>query len=280
MSSTSSAAATVPAVEASGRVRRAWEDMRGGFSLWRLGVTLGWMDIKLRYRGSVLGPFWLTLSSLIMVASMGVIYARLFHMVLRDYLPFLSISLALWQIGLAGILQESCNCFIDASGTIRAVRLPFSVQAIRLLVRNAIVFAHNIVVPLGVFALYGVWPGMSGLLASIPGILLWGINGFAACLFLGAFCARFRDLPPIIGAVLQIAFYVTPIIWRPEQLGRRSAWLIYNPFYSLLEIVRGPLMGHIPSLDVALTAVGVSAVWVIVAVLTFIATRDKLAFWV
>ena len=50
-------------------------------------------DVKLRYRGSILGPFWLTLSTLILVAAMGGIYARLFGMEVSHYLPFLTIGL-------------------------------------------------------------------------------------------------------------------------------------------------------------------------------------------
>jgi len=255
------------------------KDIAGALRLWRLAVSLGWLDIKLRYRGSVLGPLWITLSSAIMVASMGVIYGRLFHVVNREYLPFLSLSLTLWQVGISGIMQEACTCFIDAERTIRSVRMPFFVQALRVIVRNVIIFGHNIVVPLGVFAIYHLLPGPEALL-SIPGFLLWMLDGIAACLLLGSICARFRDVPPIVASLLQIAFYVTPIIWRPTQLGWRAKWLLLNPFYSLLEIVRGPLLGTVPELRVWGTAVGISVVFCVVAMMVFARVRSRLAFWV
>ncbi|RUT24870.1 sugar ABC transporter permease [Asaia sp. W19] len=261
------------------RYARAWDDLRTGLASWRLAVVLGWTDIRLRYRGSALGPFWMTISSVIMIASMGVIYARLFHMVLRDYLPFLALSMSLWQVGLASILQESCTCFIDAESTIHAMKLPYSLHALRLLVRNAIVFVHTVIVPVGVFVFYGVWPGLISL-AALPGLLVWLIDGFAACLLLGALCARFRDIAPVIAAFLQIAFYVTPIIWKPEQLGARSRYLVLNPFYDLLEIVRGPILGHLPSLSMIAVSAAVSVFWCILGFLTFVRTRERLAFWV
>ncbi|GAJ29159.1 ABC transporter permease [Acidomonas methanolica] len=259
--------------------RTAWADLREAARLWRLAVTLGWLDVKLRYRGSLLGPFWLTLSSLLMLGSMGLIYARLFHVTLREYLPFLALSLALWQTGLAALLQESCTCFIDVEGSIRSVRLPYGLQALRVLVRNAIVFAHNIVVPLGVFIAFGLWPGAVALLA-LPGLALWAVDGLASCLLLGSLCARYRDLPPIVSALTQIAFYVTPIIWRPEQLGSHARLLVFNPFFDLLEVVRAPLLGHAPALRDVAVAVGVSGVFCGVAVLVFARVRSKLAFWV
>ncbi|GBQ99504.1 ABC transporter permease [Asaia lannensis] len=261
------------------RYALAWQDIVLGLRSWRLAATLGWTDIRLRYRGSVLGPFWLTLSALIMVASMGVIYARLFHMVLRDYLPFLSLSMALWQVGLASLLQESCTCFVDAEATIHAMKLPYTVQAIRLLVRNMIVFAHSIIVPIGVFVLYGVWPGLISL-AALPGLLLWVLNGYAACLLLGPFCARFRDITPVVAAFMQIAFYVTPIIWQPGQLGPRARYLLLNPFYDMMELVRGPILGHLPSPLMIAIACAVSAVWCGLGFMTFARTRARLAFWV
>lgn len=259
--------------------RSALGDLRETMGLWRLAASLGWLDVKLRYRGSVLGPFWLTLSSVVMMASMGVLYARLFQINLHDYLPFLSVSQLLWQFGIANIIQESCTCFTEAENSIRSMRLPFGLQALRLLVRNGIIIAHNIVVPIGIFALYDAWPGMVGLM-SIPGLLLWSIDGFAACLLLGSLCARYRDLPPIVGAALQVAFYITPVIWKPTQLGAKGWWLIYNPFYALLEVVRAPLLGNVPDMKVVAVAVGISAVFCMAALVTFRLTRNRLAFWV
>ncbi|MBS0993468.1 ABC transporter permease [Gluconobacter cerinus] len=258
---------------------RAWDDFRGACKLWRLGVMLGWLDIKLRYRGSALGPFWLTITSAIMVASMGVLYSRLFHQDMKVYLPFLALSLTLWQTGLSSLLQESCTSFLDAESIIRSSRLPLLLQAIRVVVRNAIVFAHNIIVPVGVFAIYHVWPGSTALLA-LPSLLLWGLDGFAACMLLGSLCARFRDVPPIIGALLQIVFYVTPVIWQPQQLAGKARYLLYNPFYALLEVVRAPLLGHIPSIGVWLVALLTSAVFWVIAIWAFVRVRSRLVFWI
>ncbi|GBR72004.1 ABC transporter permease [Gluconobacter kanchanaburiensis] len=257
---------------------RAWADWKETHRLWRLGVRLGWLDIRLRYRGSALGPFWLTITSALMVASMGVLYSRLFHMQLATYLPFLSLSLTLWAAGLSSLIQESCTCFLDAEDMVRSVQLPLLLYAVRVVVRNAIVFAHNIIVPLGVFALYHLWPGMNAILA-IPALLLWALDGFAACMLFGSLCARFRDISPIIGAFLQIVFYVTPIIWMPQQLGAKASLLLYNPFYPLLEIVRAPLLGHVPSFQLWAIALGVSAVFWAIAVRSFIRTRARLVFW-
>ncbi len=260
------------------RNRAALRDVADGFTLWRLAVMLGWLDIKLRYRGSVLGPFWLTLSTAVMVGALGVVYGTLFAMDLAHFLPFLAVSLVMWN-AISSLIGEACAAFTQAEGTIRSVRMPFFVQAIRVVVRNALVLAHNIIVFIVVFAVYGVIPGTEALMV-LPGLAIWLIDAFACCLLLGALCARFRDIPPIVGSIVQIAFYITPVVWKPEQLGPSGWWLPLNPFDSLLDIVRGPLLSQPTSALGWTSALGFSiALWV-TAWLVFAKVRARLAFWV
>jgi len=257
----------------------AWRDLRDGFGLWRLAMTLGWFDIRLRYRGSVLGPFWLTLSTGVMIAALGVLYSQLFKMELHDYLPFLALSLVLWNV-LGSVVNDACGSFQQAEGMIRSQRMPFTLYAIRVITRNLLVLAHNVPVILVVYAAFDVWPGWAAW-ASVPGVLLWTVDGMATCFLLGAVCARFRDIPPIVGSVMQIAFFVSPIIWKPELLkGPQAALLPFNPFYTLLEIVRAPLLGQAAGALVWLSALGYSVLLCGVAWLLFARVRGRLAFWV
>ncbi|MDG6095459.1 ABC transporter permease [Acetobacter sp. AN02] len=261
------------------RLLLAGEDILAGLRLWRLGGSLGWLDVRLQFRGSLVGPLWLTLTTAVMVGAMGLVYARLFGVVLHDYLPYLAISMILWQAGVSGVTGEACTCFIRAADSIRSVRLPYSVQILRMLTRIAVTFAFTIVVPLAVCAWYRVLPGFQGLLA-IPALGLWIINAFAWGLLLAPLCTRYRDIPPIISSAVQLLFYVTPVIWSVRQLGDKGKWLILNPFYSLLEIVRGPLTGHAPSAAVWAVACGTSLALWLAGLWTFSRARASLAFWI
>jgi lipopolysaccharide transport system permease protein len=258
--------------------RLAIQDLLDGLRLWRLATTLGWLDIRLRYRGSMLGPFWLTLSTAVMVGALGFLYSALFVMDLRTYLPFLTLSLVLWNC-LAGLVGDACLCISDAEGIVRSVRLPFTIHAIRCLVRNGLVLGHNVIVVVAVFAIFSAWPGPLALL-SIPALLLWVVDAVAAALLLGSVCARFRDVPPIVGSVVQIAFFVSAIIWKPEQIGGRPIWLQGNPFFSIIEVVRAPILGDLPSHLTYASAVGWSALLCLSAGIVFARARGRLAFWV
>ena len=258
---------------------QAAEDVGGAVRLWQLAAALGWFDIRLRYRGSVLGPFWLTLSTAVMVASLGVLYSALFKMELHDYLPYLALSLVLWN-SLGALVGDACTCFTGGEGLIRAVRMPFTLYAARVVVRTTLVLLHNVVVIIAVYAYFDVWPGWRAI-GVLPGVVVWLLDGMAVCLLLGAVCARFRDIPPIVGSVMQIAFFISPIIWKPELLtGVQRTLLPLNPFYSLLEIVRAPLFGVMPDLVVWLSAFGYSAVLLLLSWVTFVRVRGRLAFWV
>ena len=260
------------------RNRLALRDVREGVRLLPLAWTLGWLDIRLRYRGSMLGPLWLTLSTGIMVGTLGYLYAAIFHTDVQDYLPFIALSIVLWGF-LSAVVAEACTAFTESEGIVRAMRMPFFLFAVRLLIRNVLVLGHNILVIAVVYVVFQLWPGWNGLLA-IPGLLLWGIDALGLVLLLGTFCARFRDILPIVSSVMQIAFFVTPVIWKPEQLGTDHALLSLNPFFDLLEIVRAPLLGTLPGADVWLGAGLSSLVLWGLAWSLFTRARGRIAFWI
>jgi lipopolysaccharide transport system permease protein len=256
----------------------AVRDLREGLSLWRLALTLGWLDIQLRYRGSLLGPFWLTLSTGVLIGSLGVLYGALFHMDIRTYLPFLALSQVLWAF-LSLLIGDASACFTQSEVVIRSVRMPLFVHALRVLVRNLLVLAHNVVVIVVVDLIFSVWPGALALLC-LPGIAVWLLDALAICLLFGAVGARFRDIPPIITSIVQIAFFVTPVMWKPEQLGVHAWVLPFNPFFDLLEIVRAPLLGQMASAITWAAALGYSAVLLALTWLLFTRARGRVPFWI
>jgi lipopolysaccharide transport system permease protein len=255
----------------------AVRDVTDGLRLWRLAVRLAWLDIKLRYRGSMLGPFWLTMSTAVMIGALGVLYAALFHMNVSEYLPFLALSQVLWAF-LATLIADGCVCFTASEPLILSIRMPLSVHALRVLIRGLMILAHNVVVIVGVDLWFSLWPGVPLLLA-VPGLALWMLDAFAMALLLGAIGARFRDIPPIVGSVVQIAFFVTPVIWKPQQLGAHVWVLPYNPFFALLEVVRAPMLGYLPSATTWLMAVVYSLLLLGATWLLLVRARGRVPFW-
>jgi ABC-type polysaccharide/polyol phosphate export permease len=126
---------------------------------------------------------------------------------------------------------------------IKEVRLPYSLHIFRVIWRNMIMFGHNLVVYLVVAVIYGIKPSLATILV-VPALLLLVVNAVSVGLLVSIVCARFRDVPQIIVSLLQIMFFVTPIIWQPELLRDHYFLVDSNPFYHFVEIVRAPMLGQ------------------------------------
>jgi len=255
----------------------ALQDVVEGACAFRLWGMLGWQDIRQRYRRSTLGPFWLTISMGALVGGLGVLYAGLFRMDVADYLPFVAAGLIIWGL-LSGLITEGCAAFIGAEGIIKQVNLPLSVHVYRVVWRNLIVFAHNVAIYVAAAVIFSIQPGWTGLLV-LPGLALLCLNGVWMGLLLGLVSARFRDVPQIVASVVQVAFFLTPIIWKPELLPDRAFVLDLNPFFHLVELVRAPSLGQAPGLVSWLAAAGITLGGWLVTLLMYRRYRWRIAYW-
>ena len=260
------------------RAARAGADLLSGVMGWRLAWALAWADIRNRYRGSALGPFWLTLSTAVTLASLGLLYSALLHESLRSYLPFLAVSMIVWNM-ISQIVSDSANSLIQAEGLIRQLPMPYTVHALRGLFRNVIVAAHNLPLIVIVFAFAHV-PLHPEAVTALFGLALVALDAFAAALLLGMLCARFRDLGQIVNNVMQLAFFVTPILWKPAALGPRARWLLLDPFYGVLQAVRAPLLSQPIGAALWMVTLGYSALLCAISLAFFVRYRARIAFWV
>lgn len=258
--------------------RAALADCVQGLRLWPLWVRLGWNDILQRYRRSLLGPFWLTASMAIMVLALGILFSQLFGTPIEEFLPFLCVGLLIWNL-IASFLTEGGALFTGAESYIKQIKLPYSMYVYRSAWSKLIVFAHNFVIYFGVILYFQFWPGAVALLA-IPGLFVVLLNGAAISLFIGMFSARFRDVPQLVNSVVQIVFFMTPIMWQPELLKNRTYIVDYNPFYHLIEVVRAPLLGAVPSTGSYLVVAAITLLNVIIVGAMFARFRSRIAYWV
>lgn len=253
-------------------------DIAGGLRLWPLWGRMGWQDVVLRYRRSMLGPFWLTLSTGIMVFTLGVVYSSIFKTDIKEYLPYLTMSLLTWTL-ITGAITEGCQTFIDAEGLIRQIDLPLSIYPFRVIWRNLILFLHNIVIFVVIVVFFHI-PMNWGMLMVVPGVIVVLANALWCATLLGMLVARFRDLAQIINSLLQIAFFVTPIFWSPDQMTDRRFLIFANPFYHFIEVVRRPLLGGVPTLLNWEVVALVTIVGYITTLLFYRRFHGRIAYWV
>jgi ABC-type polysaccharide/polyol phosphate export permease len=206
---------------------------------------LGWREIKRRYRRTVFGPFWTTLSLAIFVVTLGLVWASLWNQDPKAYLPFLTSGVLCWTF-FSTICIEGCTGVVGYEGLIKQLRVSYTLLACIIVWRNLIVFAHNFCIYLLVLAYSGVAPSWQMLLI-VPGLFALCLNGLWIAMLLGAVCARYRDVQQLVASLLQISMFLTPILWSVDQLkGRAAIIAAFNPLYHLIVVARDPMLGKMP----------------------------------
>lgn len=150
----------------------------------------------------------------------------------------------------------------------------------RVVWRNAVILAHNVIIIPILFVVFLKPVGWVSLLA-VPGLVLTTLTLTWVALLAAVVCTRYRDLSQIVTSVLQIAFYVTPIIWMPSLLsGRRSfLFLDANPFYHLIEVIRAPLLGSMPTLTKWLVSVFIALLGWLVTLSVYTRYKNRISDW-
>lgn len=258
--------------------RRAWRDIHEGWRGRELWITIGLHDLRQRYRRSILGPFWITLSMGIMIAALGLLYGKIFSLDLKDYLPYLSCGFIIWAF-ISGLIIDGCKSFIDSSRMIRQMAVPLSTYVFQAVWINLLVLFHNIWIYFIIALIFGVNPGWQ-VLVILPAIAILSLNGVALAIFFGLLSARFRDIPLIVASVIQVMFFITPVIWKPDMLQGRALVLDLNPFYHMVEIFRGPLLGYFPSMVNWFAALFFTLASWALALSFYAIYRWRIAYWV
>ena len=150
---------------------------------------------------------------------------------------------------------------------------------LRALARSIIILGHNLLIILGVYLYFGVWPGWCGLLV-FPGFLLVLLNLVAIGVALSIVGARFRDTSQITQSILQVGFFVTPIFWLPRLLPEDSWVVAINPMAHFIDLVRSPLLGHTPQVGSWQGSLVTLVVSVFLAVAVYRSKSGRIAFWV
>jgi ABC-type polysaccharide/polyol phosphate export permease len=218
-------------------------DISDGLANWRLWSMLGWNDIHQRYRRSALGPFWITISMAIFIVLLGLIYSKLFHQDIAVFLPYIAMGLITWGF-ISGTTTEACSVFLENTGIIRQIRLPYSIYVMRMIWRSFIVFLHTVILIIPI-AIYFRMPLGLGTLLAIPGMFLVVVNQIWLSIVIGVVATRFRDITQIVATAIQISMFVTPVMWPVSAIPDARFIADINPFYHLIELVRAPLLGEI-----------------------------------
>lgn len=255
------------------------KDVLAALSQIGLPLYLAKADIRQRYRRSILGPWWITISTGVMIACIGVIFGTIFKSPMQEFLPFLSAGLIIWGF-ISSTVMDATNVLVGAEAIIKQLPIPVFSHILRMVGRNLIVFFHNLLIfPIVCLCVQKAinW----NILYFIPGLIILTLNLVWMSLILAIVCTRFRDMTQIVGSVLQIAFYITPIIWMPSLLPARASVMLLepNPVFHLLAIVRNPLLGLPPTPTNWLVSIALFLFGTLFSLLLFNKYRTRISYW-
>lgn len=201
-----------------------------------------WNSIRQRYQRSLLGPLWLWLHTALLIVILGPLYSQIFNVPLRDYFLYVAVGIIVWQF-ISQLITDMSNIYVHNAHFILDTLLPLGSYHCMTFLRHAIVFLHGFVIIalLSFFFSPVTWPAY---VISFAGFVMLLIVLLPWSFIIAALGVRYRDIAHIIQSLLQIAFYATPLLWKPEMLKDYAFVAYFNPFYHMVQLIRAPLLGQ------------------------------------
>ncbi len=254
-------------------------DLYRGLRRWRLWSAFAWEELTATYRRSIFGVLWVSLSFGIFIAVKILIFGPLVgRFDTTYYAAYLAIGFFAWQF-MVQIVSGAPNTFLSAENWIRNDPLPLSVFAYRGVLRSLFDLVLTGLVLLAVLVYLGTPVGWMSLLA-FPALLLFLLNAIWIKLLLGVICTRFRDIGHLVQTTMRVMFFLTPILWLPEQMPERlMQYLWWNPFAHFIWILRTPVLENLPATDSWIFALTVTGLGWIVTLVVFGLFRRRVVFW-
>lgn len=241
-------------------------------------------DLVNRYRRSFLGILWSLVRPIGMTVVLCVVFSTLLHVDLYKYAPFIFVSISLWQY-LVEAMTSGCTSYIAAAPYIRQQAVPLAIYPLRVVLgsgfHTGIAFLMAIVLA---GSLQGGLPQPLVFLSMIPGLILLFMLGFFLAIICGITHTYFPDTQHFLEIMLQVLYYLTPIMYRADSFQDRAnlaRFVKYNPLTSVLEMIRRPLLdGEYPEPFHFAMAFGFVACVGVVAWIVLRKGERSLVFWV
>jgi lipopolysaccharide transport system permease protein len=212
-------------------------------------LSLVRMDLRTRYRGSVLGLGWSLLHPLCMTAILCVVFGRIFGADVPYFGPYVLCGLSCWAFILNSALQ-GCYCFRLGEMYIRQYPAPIAIYPLRLVLGLGFHLVLALVVVIGLAAVLRGLANPLALLSLVPSIFLLMVLGWAIAVLSGLATVYFPDTKHLTEVAFQGLFYLTPVMLTDEILNKLhlATWFQFNPFFWFMRLLRDPvLLGQVPS---------------------------------
>jgi ABC-type polysaccharide/polyol phosphate export permease len=244
-------------------------------------LSLVGMDLRTRYRRSILGVGWSLLQPLLMSCILCAVFMNFLGVAAKEYVPHLLTGLVCWNFLLACALQ-GCQSFFQAEAYIRQCPLPLGIYPLRTAIGALFHLTMGLTVLVILTSILVGPPPIAALLSLLPTLAILFVGGWSLAVLAGSANVFFQDTQHLAEVGFQLLFYLSPIIYRLEDLSKHPlAWLLkLNPVVPFLSLVRAPLLHHqAPEWSLYLSACALTGLLAVAATATLRKLQDRLIFY-
>ncbi len=245
--------------------------------IWMLVVR----DLKVRYRRSVIGFFWTMLQPLLTMLVLHAVFSALFRFDIKNFQVYALSGIMFWNF-FSQSITVSMNSLKSHAYILQKVPVPLAIFPVTTVISGVINLLFTLVPLFGILIFTG-HPITTSLFFLPVAILVATLFTLGAGLLLSPLAVFFSDVVELVGVVLTMLYFLTPIFYPLEIVAERSwFWVVrYNPIRSILEIFRDPIyQGEIPPPNHFSWALGVTAVILVLGAFVFHRSSAKIPFYV
>jgi ABC-type polysaccharide/polyol phosphate export permease len=248
-------------------------------------MSLVRIDLKSRYRRSMIGVGWSLLHPILMTIVLCTVFGQFFHRGdIKTYAPFLLSGLVFWHF-ITTAMGQGCHCFFLGESYIRQHPAPMAIYPLRTTLGAGIHFGIGMV--LVMLITWGVngFGNFPYLISLVPTLILIFILGWSLAILMGVLNVLFQDCQHLIEVLLQVLFYATPIMYEPAEIIKNNENMVWymknlNPLAVMLDLLREPLLyGHLPSAQTYAMGIAAAGLAAAAAALTLAKIEKRMIFY-
>ena len=259
-------------------LRFSFLDAIAGCRNWQKWFALARVDLKKRYSRTTIGSFWASASFFLTIVILGSFYAFVFHRDPPVYIPHFSSGLLCWLF-IQAMVTEGGNTFIKYESFVKEFNLPLSTYVLACVWKNFQLMSFQFLV-LAALDIFWLQKFSWATLSVIPAAAIFLLNGFFVSLLFATIVTRFRDIAQLLGNIMRVAFFVTPILWMPDFRPGLKEFVIFNPAYHFIELIRVPVYGMVAPLLNWAVALGMTFLLGLISFIVFGKYYMRIRYWI
>ncbi len=248
------------------------------FDLW---FNIAISKLRVRFIRTALGPIWEIIGTMVFLIFISLIWSRLWGRAFFEYFGFLYTGYAIWKI-MATTITESTFLFSELySNALKNMRCNPISFCLGNSLKNLLILFLNLPIVI-IITIYNDTISLNGILLMLIYLFLFFISATCVSFIVSTLCLKFRDLQYSVVVIMQLLFFMTPVIWDPQQISEKGRFFLVdtNIFYHYVEFFRSALLyGGVNKLSIIVVTIS-TLILMIVTFFLYAKIKNKIIFWV